>query len=1241
MPQKRYSVGMRTTVDQLQRLVDERILFLDGAMGTSIQAYGLDEAAFRGDLLKDRPDWIGLRGNNDILNLTQPHLIQQIHDSFLQAGADIIETNTFNATAISQADYEAQDLVRDINRAGARLARQCVDRAMQADPERPRFVAGVLGPTNRTLSISPDVNDPAHREITFTQLADAYGEAIEGLVDGMVDLLMIETIFDTLNAKAAIYAYRRFVADTRAELPLMISGTITDASGRTLTGQTPEAFWYSVRHANPLSIGLNCALGADDLHPHIHELSRIAEVATSIHPNAGLPNTFGEYDHTPEHMASVLSEFAREGLINVVGGCCGTTPEHLAAIVDAVSRHPPRRLPNPRRHTCLSGLEGLVIKPDSLFINIGERTNVAGSRRFARLIKAGDSHAALDVAREQVENGAQMIDVNMDEAMLDAEAEMPHFLNLIATEPEICRVPVMIDSSKWRVIEAGLQCVQGKSVVNSISLKNGEAEFREQARAIRDYGAAVVVMAFDEQGQADTRERKVHICRRSYHILTEELGFPAEDVIFDPNIFAIGTGIEEHRTYTLDFIEATRRIRAELPRALVSGGVSNVSFSFRGNEPVREAMHSVFLYHAIQAGLSMGIVNAGQLAVYDQLDPVLREAVEDLILNRRDDATDRLLALAETVQGGGMQQSRDLSWRGKPVSERLRHCLVKGITTYVDEDVEEARQAHKHALDVIEGPLMDGMNTVGDLFGSGKMFLPQVVKSARVMKLAVAILQPYIEAENAQRAASSKKGCVLLATVKGDVHDIGKNIVGVVLQCNNYDVIDLGVMVPADTILNTAREKGVDIIGLSGLITPSLEEMVHVAEEMQHGDFDLPLLIGGATTNRIHTAVKIAPAYGQPVIHVKDASRVTGVVKKLLSADQRQDYGVEVEAAHEQAREKHRRQVSDTDYLPLAAARAARFEPPPGWASYTPPAPRQPGVHRIGHVPVDTLLEYIDWNFFFAAWEMDGKVPAIFDDPERGEEARKLYDDARRMLHTLSRGNRLQTGGVVGLFPANTTEDDVIEIYTDDTRERTLASLPVLRQQKRKKRTDYYLSLADFLAPKSSGKPDFIGAFAVTAGLGLQAVVREHEANHDDYQAILAKVLADRLAEAFAEYLHERVRRELWGYAPDENLSLEDLLRERYAGIRPAPGYPPCPDHRDKQVIWDLLQAEVHTGASLTESCMMIPPASVSGFYFAHPESFYFSVGKVTAEQVHDYARRKGENGKTTETWLRTVLAED
>ncbi|MFW5802355.1 MAG: methionine synthase, partial [Verrucomicrobiota bacterium] len=1225
--------------DRFKRLLRERIVFLDGAMGTSIQALGLAEADFRGEPLKDHPDWANLQGNNDILNITQPQAIREIHDSFLRAGADVIQTNTFNATAISQADYETQELVREINREGARIARESADSATAAAPEQPRFVAGVLGPTNRTLSISPDVNDPAHREITFDQLAAAYREAVEGLFEGGVDLLMIETIFDTLNAKAAIYAIRRWFAETRRVLPVLISGTITDASGRTLTGQTPEAFWYSVRHAPPTAIGLNCALGADDLHPHIHELSRIADVPTSIHPNAGLPNQFGEYDDTPEHMASVLGEFAREGLVNIVGGCCGTTPDHLAAIVEEVSRHLPRAIPEPSRHTCLSGLEGLTVTPDSLFVNVGERTNVAGSRRFARLIRSKQYTEALDVAREQVDNGAQMIDVNLDEAMLDTLREMPHFLNLIATEPDICRVPIMIDSSKWEVVEAGLKCVQGKSVVNSISLKNGEDEFRMQARAVRDHGAAVAVMAFDEQGQADSCERKVDICRRCYRILTEELGFPAEDIIFDPNVFAIGTGIEEHRRYALDFIEATRRIRAELPRALVSGGISNVSFSFRGNDTVRGAMHAVFLEHAIKAGLSMGIVNAGQLPVCDEIDPELRDAVEDLILDRRDDATDRLLALAETVANGPERQTADMSWREQPVNERLQHALVKGITTYVNEDAEEARQQHDHALDVIEGPLMDGMNIVGERFGDGRMFLPQVVKSARVMKMAVAVLQPFIEAENDRRSAGAKKGLILLATVKGDVHDIGKNIVGIVLQCNNYDVIDLGVMVTADTILQTARHEQADIIGLSGLITPSLEEMVHVAQEMRHAEFDVPLLVGGATTNRIHTAVKIAPEYPEPVVHVKDASLVAGVVRKLLDPERKQSFQQEITRIHEQARAKHQKQVDDTDYLSIEDARKARFIPPPGWQNYQPLAPKHPGVHRVDDVSIATLAEYIDWNFFFTAWEMDGKFPAIFDDPQRGDEARKLYNDARRMLDQLDAENRLRTSGAVGFFPANSTDDDIIELYTDDTREHLLGSLPMLRQQKRKTRTDYQLSLADFIAPRSSCKLDYLGFFAVTAGLELDEVVAEFDAENDDYHAILVKILADRLAEAFAEYLHERVRKQFWGYASDETLAVDDLLRERYAGIRPAPGYPPCPDHRNKRLILKLLDPQNTLGINLTESCMMLPAASVSGFYFAHPESFYFSVGKINPDQLDDYARRTGDNPDTAKKWLRSILA--
>ncbi len=1227
-------------------------------MGTMIQTYRLTEEDFRGARFADHPS--SLKGDNDLLCLTRPSVIGEIHRQYLAAGADILETNTFNANRISQADYGMEDCVYEMNLAGARLAREASDEYSGMTPEKPRFVAGILGPTNKTLSLGPDVQNPGFRNITFDELAAAYREAAQGLVDGGVDILMIETIFDTLNAKAAIFAVLSLFEERGFRLPIMISGTITDRSGRTLSGQTVEAFWYSVRHAELLTVGLNCAFGADLLRQYVEELSRVATVPISTHPNAGLPNEFGEYDHTPAFMAGVLKELALEGAVNVIGGCCGTTPEHVRVMAEAIAGLAPRQVPEDLHMSNFSGLEPLVIRPDMRFVNIGERTNITGSARFRRLITGGQYEQALEVARDQVENGAQIIDINMDEAMLDSEKEMVAFLNLLAAEPDIARVPVMIDSSKWTVIEAGLKCIQGKGIVNSISLKEGEEPFLEHARLVRRYGAAAIVMAFDEKGQADTFERKVEICTRSYNILTERAGFPPEDIIFDPNIFAIATGIEEHRHYAVDYIRATEAIKESLPFARVSGGVSNISFSFRGNDAVREAMHSVFLFHAVKAGMDMGIVNAGQLAVYDDIEPELLEAVEDVILDRTDDATDRLLDLAQTVSGGGRERQEDLSWREKPVTERLSHSLVKGITSYIEEDVEEARQSLPRALSVIEGPLMDGMNVVGDLFGSGKMFLPQVVKSARVMKQAVAYLLPYVEAEkglgNSPEGASSRadvatetgavtrraaqagaKGKVLLATVKGDVHDIGKNIVGVVLQCNNYDVVDLGVMVPCHDILEAARRENADIIGLSGLITPSLEEMVYVASEMEKQNIGLPLLIGGATTSRIHTAVKVAPAYSGPVVHVKDASLAVGVVGKLLSDEQRDAFAAQVQ--EEQAEERRRRdaKMDQADLLPVEEARQLRFDP--GWDRVDPPVPKKLGTTLFTDYPLDEIASYIDWTYFFVAWEMNGKYPAILEDPVVGSEARKLFDDAQAMLDRIVSGKLLHASGVAGIWPANSTADDNIEIYADESRTEVRAVIQTLRQQRRKETIPYYLSLSDYVAPKSSEVADYIGAFAVTAGVGLHQIVAGFESQNDDYSAILAKIIADRLAEAFAECLHEKVRREIWGYAPDEALSRDDLLKIRYAGIRPAPGYPPCPDHTDKKIIFDLLDATGQAGISLTESCMMVPAASVSGYYFSLAESKYFSVGKVGRDQVADYAARKGIDVATAEKWLASTLA--
>jgi 5-methyltetrahydrofolate--homocysteine methyltransferase len=1213
----------------LEPLLARRILVLDGAMGTMIQSYRLDEKDYRGERFADWPR--ELRGHNDLLTLTQPDVIHAIHSAYLEAGADIVETNSFTSNAMSLADYGMEDLVYELNHAAARLAREAADEWERRTPETPRFVAGVLGPTNRSASLSPDVNDPGFRNVSFDALVATYGEGARGLVDGGADLLLVETIFDTLNAKAALFALEALFDRLGFRLPVMISGTIVDASGRTLSGQTTEAFWHSVAHARPLSVGLNCALGAVQLRQYVQELSRVAPVYVSAHPNAGLPNEFGQYDDTPDHMAAVLREFAEHGLVNFVGGCCGTTPEHIRALADAVRGLSPRERPELPPRLRLSGLEPLVIGPDSIFTNVGERTNVTGSRKFARLILAGDYEAALAIARQQVESGAQMIDVNMDEGMLDSAAAMGRFLQLIASEPDISRVPVVLDSSKWSVIETGLKCVQGKGVVNSISLKEGEDEFVRQATLVRRYGAAVIVMAFDEQGQADTVERKVAICSRCYRILTERVGFPAEDIIFDPNIFAIGTGIEEHNGYAVAYIEATRRIKATLPHVQVSGGVSNVSFSFRGNDPVREAIHAVFLFHAIEAGMDMGIVNAGQLPIYADIPADLLELVEDVVLNRRPDATDRLLAVADRVKGQLGQQSADLGWREAPVQERLTHALVEGIADFIVEDTEEARHQFERPIEVIEGPLMAGMNVVGDLFGAGKMFLPQVVKSARVMKKAVAHLVPYIEAEREANAAAQNNGRVLLATVKGDVHDIGKNIVGVVLQCNNYDVIDLGVMVPAAKILETARREEVDIVGLSGLITPSLEEMAFVAGELEREGFRIPLLIGGATTSRVHTAVKIEPHYRGPTVHVLDASRAVSVAGSLLSGTLRdgfvtgirQEYAA-VRADRGQRRPEERRQS-------IADARRNRLAL--DWNREAPPAPCSTGLTVLDDYPLDDLIPRIDWTPFFQTWELAGHYPAILTDPRVGAAAAALFRDAQGLLDRIVRDRRLRARGVFGVFHANAAGDD-IELYADDRRVDQLIVIHTLRQQMVKAPGRPNLALADFVAPRESGVADYVGAFAVTAGVGLDALVAEFEAAHDDYNAILAKALADRLAEAFAERLHERVRREYWGYASAESLDNPDLIRERYQGIRPAPGYPACPDHTEKQALFELLRAESNAGITLTESCAMLPVASVSGYYFWRPEAQYFGVGKVERDQVEDYARRKGMDLATMERWL-------
>ena len=1217
----------------LLNALEERILLLDGAMGTMIQGYRLEEEDYRGERFSDWPH--DLKGNNDLLSLTRPDVIREIHRAFLDVGADVIETNTFNSNAPSLGDYGMESLVSELNQRAAELARECAD-AAAATSGVPRYVAGVLGPTNRTASISPDVNDPGFRNIGFDELVDTYAEATRALMAGGVDFIMIETIFDTLNAKAATLAVARVFEEAGQTLPVMISGTITDASGRTLSGQTTEAFWSSVRHIQPFMIGLNCALGAKDLRPYVAELARVADTRVSAHPNAGLPNEFGEYDETPEEMAAVVGEFAASGLVNLVGGCCGTRPEHIGAIRDAVADKPPRMLPELPVRCRLSGLEPLNIGPDDLFVNVGERCNVTGSARFRKLIEADDYAAAVEVARQQVENGAQIIDVNMDEGMLDSEQAMQTFLNLIAAEPDVARLPIMIDSSKWSVIEAGLKCVQGKAIVNSISLKEGEAQFVEQARLVREYGAAVVVMAFDEDGQADTVERKVAICQRSYDILTGEVGFDPADIIFDPNIFAVATGIEEHAEYGIAFIEATREIKARMPHAMVSGGVSNVSFSFRGNNTVREAIHSVFLYHAIRAGMDMGIVNAGQLAIYEDLPKELREAVEDVVLNRRDDATERLLDVAETYKDQGSStetRARDLAWRELPVEKRLEHALVKGIDEFVVEDTEEARLAADRPLSVIEGPLMAGMNVVGDLFGDGKMFLPQVVKSARVMKKAVGHLVPFIEDE--KDGGVSSNGRIVLATVKGDVHDIGKNIVGVVLQCNNFEVIDLGVMVSCDKILEAARRENAQMIGLSGLITPSLDEMVHVASEMQRLDFELPLLIGGATTSPAHTAVKIEPKYEGPVIYVKDASRSVGVAQALVEADTRDALVAKNRDDNARRRERHAGKTRLAPQLSIKAARERKEKI--DWSVYTPPAPSFTGVRVFDDIDLGMLRNYIDWMPFFNAWEFHGKFPAILTDPVVGEATSTLFADAESMLETIIGERWLTARGVLGFFPAQSDGADDLLVQTANGEMRFCH----LRQQKAKREDQAQWCLADYVAPADSAREDYIGGFAVTAGIGIDEHVARFEAEHDDYSAILLKALADRLAEATAEYFHERVRKEFWGYAADERLSNEQLIAEAYRGIRPAPGYPACPDHTEKSKLWTLLDVERNIDLRLTDSYAMFPTAAVSGFYFSHPDSRYFAVGKIDRDQVESYAVRKGMSVADVERWLAPNLGYD
>ncbi|KPK51540.1 MAG: methionine synthase [Thiotrichales bacterium SG8_50] len=1211
---------------QLQELLEHRILLLDGAMGTMIQRHRPDEATYRGDRFKD---WKSdLKGNNDLLVMTDPGMIQGIHEQYLEAGADIVETNTFGANAITLADYDMQSLSYEMNVAGARLARDAADKFTSSD--KPRFVAGVIGPTNRTASIGPDVNDPGFRNISFDQLVESYLEATRGLIDGGSDIILIETIFDTLNAKAAIFAVETYFEEQGRKWPVMVSGTITDASGRTLSGQTTEAFYNSLRHVNPVSIGLNCALGPDLLRPYVEEMSRISSVCVNVHPNAGLPNAFGEYDLSPDAMAREIGDWARSGYLNIVGGCCGTSPDHIRAMASAVSGNAPRKKPVIPVQCRLAGMEPLNIGEDSLFVNVGERANVTGSAKFKRLILDEQYDEALEVGLEQVENGAQLIDVNMDEAMLDGQQAMTTYLNLVASEPDIARVPVMVDSSKWEIIETGLKCLQGKGIVNSISLKEGEESFLRHANLCRKYGAAVVVMAFDEKGQADTFERKVEICQRSYNILVNKVGFPAEDIIFDPNIFAVATGIEEHNNYAVDFINATAEIKKLLPHALISGGVSNVSFSFRGNNPVREAIHAVFLYHAIKAGMDMGIVNAGQLAIYQEIPHELRERVEDVILNRRDDATDRLLEIADKYKGdGSVAQKEDLEWRSWPVAKRLEHALVKGIDAHVVEDTEEARLTFEQPLQVIEGPLMDGMNVVGDLFGEGKMFLPQVVKSARVMKKAVAHLIPYIEAAKEEGARSAAR--VLMATVKGDVHDIGKNIVGVVLQCNNFEVIDLGVMVPTQKILDEARAHDVDIIGLSGLITPSLEEMTHVASEMKRQGFTVPLLIGGATTSPAHTAVKIQPNYEHGVIWVKDASRAVGVAQNLISKDLKVAYLKKISDEYVDTRARHEGKKATTRFLSIADARANRFST--DWSAYTPPAPAELGIRVFEDYSLADIAPYIDWTPFFHTWELKGSYPKILSDPAKGEEAHKLFNDAQAMLKLIVDEQWLQARAVVGFFPANSVGDDV-EVYTDASRTRLDNTFHFLRQQQQKPDDKPNYCLADFVAPKESNKPDYLGFFAVTAGIGIDERVAAYEADHDDYHAIMLKALADRLAEGFAELMHARVRKEFWGYAADEVLDNEALIKESYRGIRPAPGYPACPEHTEKGLLWQQLNVEQNTGISITESYAMLPAASVSGFYFSHPDARYFAVGKIDEDQVADYAARKGMSLEDAKRWL-------
>ncbi|MFO7448168.1 MAG: methionine synthase [Ignavibacteriaceae bacterium] len=1231
---------METTVEQLKKILKNRIMVLDGAMGTMVQRYRLSEEDFRGEKFKDHPH--DLKGNTDILSLTRPDIVKEIHCAYLDAGSDIIETNTFTAADISQADYKTESYSYDICYNAALIAREAADEYTKKTPDKPRFVAGALGPTNKSLSLSPDVNDPGYRAVSFDKIYNTYYEQTRGLVDGGVDIILIETIFDTLNCKAAIMAVQDYSEKVNKKFPVMISGTIVDQSGRTLSGQTTEAFWISVSHTkNLLSVGLNCSLGAKQMRPFIEELSSIAPCYVSVYPNAGLPNEMGEYEETPGTTTSLLKDFGEHHFFNIVGGCCGTTPDHIKAISEMVKQIKPRKIPKVESYLRLSGMEPLIIRPETNFVNIGERTNITGSKKFEKLILAGDYEGALAVARHQVEGGAQVLDINMDEGMLDSEEAMTKFLNLISAEPDIAKLPIMIDSSKWTVIEAGLKCIQGKGIVNSISLKEGEEVFIQRAKKIHGYGAAVVVMAFDEKGQADSLERRTEVCKRAYKILTQEVGFPPQDIIFDPNILTVATGIEEHNNYAVDFIEAARWIKQNLPLAKVSGGVSNISFSFRGNNLVREAMHSAFLYHAIKAGLDMGIVNAGQLEVYEEISKDLLELVEDVLLNRRPDATERLVDFAEKVKQKDKAEVKQDEWRNAPVGERLTHALIKGIVDYIEVDTEEARKLAAKPLDVIEGPLMDGMGVVGDLFGAGKMFLPQVVKSARVMKKAVAYLIPYIAEDKLNSNETSEAGKILLATVKGDVHDIGKNIVGVVLGCNNYEVIDLGVMVSADKILQTAIDEKVNVIGLSGLITPSLDEMVHVAKEMERTGFKIPLLIGGATTSRIHTAVKVAPAYSGTTVHVLDASRSVPVVSNLINQDNliKDKFITDIKNEYKKIREDHRKKRGAKSFLTIEQARENKFKC--DWNKINIVKPEVTGIKVLNNYPLEVLKKYLDWTPFFMTWELPGKYPAIFDNAKYGTEAKKMFDDANKMLDKIIEEKLLTANGVFGIFPANTINDEDIEIYNDEKRTGIKGVLHTIRSQEKKSDNLPNLALADFIAPKESGKVDYIGAFAVTAGIGIEPLLDKYKKEHDDYSSIMVKSLADRLAEAFAEHLHELVRKKYWGYAPEEEFANEDLIKENYAGIRPAPGYPAQPDHTEKTTIFNLLDVTNNTGIKLTESLAMYPAAAVSGLYFAHPESKYFNVGKISKDQVVDYHKRKGMSLEEVERWLSPILNYD